>query len=50
MKQLSTGVIITRTKKNGVEIIKAYTPSEWEYYQLSWWDKAKQTIKRFTNG
>jgi hypothetical protein len=47
MKQLSTGVIVTRTKKNKVEVIKAYTPSEWEYHQLDWWNKAKQTINRF---
>jgi len=49
MKKLKTGLIVTSTRKNGVERIEAYTSSEWEYHQLDWWNKAKQTIKRFTN-
>jgi hypothetical protein len=48
--ELSTGLIVERELKNGVLTIKAYTQTEWEFRKLQWWQKAKQTIKRFTNG
>ena len=35
MKKLSTGIIVTRTKKNGVEVIRAYTPNEWRMRQTT---------------
>lgn len=50
MKKLKTGLIVTSTKRNGVERIEAYTPLEWEFHKLNWWHHAKETIKRFTNG
>lgn len=52
MKRLSTGVIVTRTKKNGVEVIRAYTPREWEYKRkaIKWWHYTKQTVNSIING
>ena len=47
MKKLQTGIIVTRTKRRGVERIEAYTPLEWEFHKLNWWYKAKETINRF---
>lgn len=52
MKKLKTGIVVVTTKKNGVEIIRAYTPKEWEYRKQSfkWWNYADKTIKRLING
>ena len=35
MTKLSTGIIVTRTKRKGVEVIRAYTPLEWRMRQAS---------------
>lgn len=52
MKKLKTGIIVTSTKKNGVEIIRAYTPREWAFRKkaFKWWHCANKTIKSITNG
>ena len=52
MKKLKTGLIVTSTKRNGVEIIRAYTPKEWEFRKTSykWWRLADTTIKNIING
>lgn len=44
MTKLSTGMVVVRESKNGVLKITAYTPQEWEFKQLQWWQKAKRLI------
>ena len=52
MRELKTGIIVTSTRRNGVEIIRAYTPKEWDYRKkaFKWWHFANKTIKQRING
>jgi len=50
--RLDTGIVVTRTKRRGIEIIRAYTPREWDYRKkaVKWWHFANKTIKQRING